>query len=505
MKSRLVYFCVGLLIVLSASAVLAFDFSELENAVSERTLDNGLKIIVMERHDAPVASFVTWANVGAVDDPKGYTGLAHMFEHMAFKGTEILGSKDIDSELELIAVEDSLFMELRAERNKGRMADSTRLAQLEEAYNAAREASFELVVPNAYGELIDREGGVGLNAFTAADMTVYFYSLPSNKVELWMALESERFFKPVLREMYKERDVITEERRMSYESRPFGRAFEELRTMSFKAHPYGVPGIGHMSDILYYSREEAQAFFDKYYVPSNLVVAVVGDVDPDNVFKLAEEYWGRIPYSPPPERIATVEPEQQGERRMVMEDPSQPLLMISYHIPDAQHPDNPAIDAFMDYLCGGRTSILYKKMIKEEKNAIVVQGSADFLAGKYPTLAVFIAMPSQGHTNLECEQDIYEGIEYLQENLIPEEEVEKIKARAKAAFIAGGGFGGGLNSNLGLAMQLAAYQTDTGNWRNLFTELDRINAVTAEDIQRVAKEYFVNDNRNVVLMNNAES
>jgi len=505
MKSKLVLFSAGLLIVLSVSAAFAFDFTELENAVSERTLDNGLKIIVMERHDAPVASFVTWANVGGVDDPKEYTGLAHMFEHMAFKGTEMLGSKNIEEELKLIAVEDSLFMQLRAERNKGRMADSARLAELEEAYDAAREASFELVVPNAYGELIDREGGVGLNAFTAADMTVYFYSLPSNKVELWMALESERFFKPVLREMYKERDVITEERRMVYESRPFGRAFEELRCMSFKAHPYGVPGIGHMSDILNYSREGAKEFFDKYYVPSNLVVAIVGDVEPKKVFELAEEYWGRIPYSPHPERIATVEPEQQGERRMILEDPSQPLMMISYHIPDAQHPDNPAIDAFMDYLCGGRTSVLYKSMVKEKKNALVIQGSADFLAGKYPTIAVLLAMPAQGHTNAECEQDIYEGIKFLQENLIPDEDVEKIKARAKSAFIAGGGFGGGLNSNLGLAMQLAAYQTDTGNWRNLFTELDRINAVTAEDIQRVAREYFTQDNRNVVFMNNAES
>ncbi len=504
MKSRLVFFCAALLIVLSVSAAFGFDFSELENAVSERTLDNGLKIIVMERHDAPVASFVTWANVGGVDDPKGYTGLAHMFEHMAFKGTESLGATDIEKEKELIAIEDSLFMMLRAERNKGRMADSALMAALEAEYDAAREASFELVIPNAYGETIDREGGVGLNAFTAADMTVYFYSLPSNKVELWMALESERFFKPVLREMYRERDVITEERRMSYESRPFGRAFEELRCMSFKAHPYGVPGIGHMSDIEYYSREEAQAFFDKYYGPSNLTVAIVGDVKPKDVFKLAEEYWGRIPYRPAPEKIATVEPKQQGERRMVMEDPAQPIYLCSYHIPDAQHPDNPAISAFMDYLCGGRTSVLYKSMIKEKKNALMVQGGADFLADKYPTIAVIITMPAQGHTNLECEQDIFEGIKYLQENLIPDEDVEKIKARAESNFIAGGG-GGGLDSNIGLAMQLAGYQSFTGNWRNLFTELDRINAVTAEDIQRVAKEYFTAENRNVVLMNNAES
>ncbi|MEW5995387.1 MAG: pitrilysin family protein, partial [Candidatus Zixiibacteriota bacterium] len=260
---------------LCVTSVSGFDFSELEKTVTEFTLDNGLTFIVMERHDAPVVSFVTWANVGSVDDPKGYTGLAHMFEHMAFKGTTTLGTKDIDKELELIAVEDSLFMELRAERNKGRFADSTRLAELEEAYEVAREASYKLVEPNKLGNIVEREGGVGLNAGTGLDFTVYTMNFPSNRLELWMSLESERFLNPVLREMYKERDVVAEERRMRTDSNPFGRLIEEFLCAAFKAHPYGVPTIGHMSDIQYYSREEAWAFFEKYYGPSNLVIAVV--------------------------------------------------------------------------------------------------------------------------------------------------------------------------------------------------------------------------------------
>lgn len=276
----------AVLVGIWCSSALAFDFTKLQNSVVEHTLKNGLKVLVMERHEAPVASFVTYVNAGAVDDPKGYTGIAHMFEHMAFKGTSTLGTKDWEAEQKLMAIEDSIFMLLRDERNRGRFADSVKIAALTAAYEEAREKSYELVVPNAFGQLVEREGAVGLNAGTGEDNTVYFYSLPSNKAELWFATESERFLAPVFREMYKERDVVAEERRMRIESSPIGRMVEEFLTLSFKAHPYGVSGIGNMSDIQYYSRDEAKAFFEKYYAPANAVVVVVGDVKADAIFAL---------------------------------------------------------------------------------------------------------------------------------------------------------------------------------------------------------------------------
>ncbi|MBD3232303.1 MAG: insulinase family protein [candidate division Zixibacteria bacterium] len=484
--------------MVSISAI-AFDFSTVEESITEFTLDNGLKFIVLERHEAPVASFVTWANIGSADDPKGYTGLAHMFEHMAFKGTTTLGTKDIDEELELIAIEDSIFMELRAERNKGIEADSSRIAELEEAYERAREASYQLVVPNAFGNAVEREGGENLNAFTSFDQTAYFFSLPSNKVELWMALESERFLNPVLREMYKERDVVAEERRMRIESQPFGRLLEEFIGLAFKAHPYGVTGIGHMSDIQYYSRKEAEAYFEKYYSPANLTVAVVGDVNPKRVKKLAKEYWGRIPYRPAPERIATVEPEQLGERRVILEDPSQPIYLVGWHVPEITHPDRPALDALIDYLGQGRTSLLYKNLVKEKKIAVQIGAFAGYPGDKYPTLMSIYAIPSAGHSNQECETEIFAEVKKLKEELISTEEMEKIKARAKANFI------NGLVSNIGMGMQLCAYQQYWGDWRELFDELDRINAVTPEDIQRVAKKYLTKKNRTVAMMETIES
>lgn len=483
---------------LAVPGVMAFDFSSVEKSITEHTLENGLKIIIMERHEAPVATFLTWANVGSADDPKGYTGMAHMFEHMAFKGTTTLGSKDIDKELVLIAVEDSIFMLLRSERSKGRLADSTKLARLEEEYESAREASYEYVDPNKFGNVVDREGGVGLNAFTSRDATVYFFSLPSNRAELWMALESERFLKPVLREMYKERDVVAEERRMRYESNPIGKLVEDWITLAYRAHPYGNPDIGHMSDIQYYSRLEAKAFFQKYYSPSNLVICIVGDVQPDSIISLAERYWGEIPYRPAPPPIATVEPEQHGERRTVIIDASQPFWIAGWHVPDVNHPDRPAIDALIDYVGLGRTSLLYKSLVKEKKAAIEVSAFVGYPGDKYASLVAIYAMPSAGHTNEECEEAILAAVEKVKNELIPVEEIKKIKARAKASFI------NGLASNTGMAMQLAGTQTLAGDWRKLFKTLDRINAITADDIQRVAKKYLTAKNRTVAMLQTLE-
>lgn len=499
MKRRALGLLIAAIALAAMPSVSAFDFSEVESQVVEHTLDNGLKILIVPRHEAPVASFVTWANVGSADDPKEVTGLAHMFEHMAFKGTTTLGTKDLKAEMKAIALEDSLFMELRAERLKGRLADSAKLAILEEQYDNAREASYEFVVPNEFGNVIDREGGVGLNAFTSMDQTAYFFSLPSNKVELWMALESERFLNPVLREMYKERDVVAEERRMRTESNPIGKAIEEFLALSFKAHPYGIPGIGHMSDIMNYSRTEAEAFFKKYYGPSNLTVAIVGDVVPKDVIKLAEKYWGRIPYRPAPQRIATVEPEQIGERRMVMEDPAQPVYLAGWHIPEITHPDRTAIDMLMQYLGQGRTSVLYKSMIKEKKIAIQIGAFSGFPGDKYPTMCLMYAMPSQGHDNYECEAEIFAAVEKAKTELVTPADLEKMRARAKASFI------NSIASNNGFAMQLVQANQYYGDWREIFRELDKISAVTAEDIQRVANEYLTEKNRVVVMMNTTQS
>lgn len=479
---------------LAIPAATEFDFSTLEKSVFEHTLANGLKIIVLPRHDAPVVSLVTWVDVGGADDPKEYSGQAHMLEHMAFKGTVSIGSRDLKKETGLMVDEDRIFERLRSERLKGRLADPEKIKMLTEQMNKAIENAYAMIEPNAFANILQSEGGSGLNAFTSRDQTAYIISMPSNKLELWMAMESERFFEPVFREMYREREVVTEERRMTVENSPMGKLVEEFLSTAYKAHPYGIPLIGHMSDIQNYSREATSRFFKKYYIPSNMTIALVGDVKPDTVVKMAEKYWGRIQKRPEPPRIATVEPPQNGERRLIINDRAQPAMIIGWHIPAETHADMPALAAFVDILGQGRTSRLYRRMVRDEKAAVSVSAFAGWPGSKYPSLGVVFCYPAPGKSNTECEKMIYEEIEKLQTQLLTDEDLEKVKARAMAGFIRG------LDDNMGLAQQLATYQQIWGDWRQIFRELERINKVTPQDVQRVANKYFMANNRTVACL-----
>jgi predicted Zn-dependent peptidase len=257
---------------------------------------------VLERHEAPVVSFLTHADVGAVDEVKGITGLAHLFEHMAFKGTRTIGTKNYKAEAKAMAEMDELFEQIKAERRKGDKADKNRLEELQKQFDQAQQESQKYIVHDEYEEVLSREGASGFNAYTSQDYTCYVVSLPSNKLEMWMSLESDRFANPVLREFYKERDVVTEERRMM-ENRPAGRLSEEFGAIAYLAHPYGESIVGHMSDIRTITRGEAKAFFRKFYCPSNLTIAIVGDVNPKEIKKLAQKYFAGIPSGPKPEPV----------------------------------------------------------------------------------------------------------------------------------------------------------------------------------------------------------
>jgi predicted Zn-dependent peptidase len=471
----------------------AQDLAAFEKRVTEFTLANGLHFIVLERHEAPVAAFLTFANVGAVDEQRNKTGLAHVFEHMAFKGTRTIGTKDYAGESKALARIDALFAQIEAERLKP-SPDKARIEQLQGQFKQAQEEAQKYLVHDEFEETLQRAGGQGLNAGTGSDQTMYFVNLPSNKAELWMALESDRFLNPVFREFYKERDVIMEERRRSVESDPTGRLFEEFLGVAYKAHPYGTEVIGHMSDLEGLSRADAEAFFKKYYNPSNLTIAVVGDVEPHQIRLWAEKYFARIPRGPKPEPVLTTEPPQLGERRVTVEDQAQPFVVIGYHKPGINHPDNAAYDAMTDIMGSGRTSRLYKTLVKDKRIAIQATALQGVPGEKYPGLYVVYAVPAKGHTNEECEQALLAEIEKLKTEPVTPEELKKAKSRARAGLIRQ------LSSNNGLAQQLTYYQVVTGDWRNLFRQLDRIDKVTADDILRVAKETFSRKNRTVGLI-----
>ena len=268
-------------------SVSAQDLASFEKRLTVHTLPNGYTFLILERPGAPVFSFATRVDVGSAQEVPGITGLAHMFEHMAFKGTPRLGTKDFAKEK--VALEE-LEAAYGLERARAAVKpDEAEVDRLLKAFKEKEAAAQEFVVANAFDEALSREGGVGLNASTSAEATTYYDSLPTNKFELLAYLESERFIHPVFREFYKERDVVMEERRKRTESQPIGKLFERMLATAFLAHPYKQPTVGYMSDLQRFTLTDAEAFFKKYYVPANMVTAIVGNVKATEIIPILEQ------------------------------------------------------------------------------------------------------------------------------------------------------------------------------------------------------------------------
>jgi predicted Zn-dependent peptidase len=483
-----------LLLLCLLQTAWAQDLASFEKRVHVKTLSNGLTVLVLQRTEAPVFSFFTIVNAGDAQDPEGKTGLAHMMEHMAFKGTRNIGTTNIKAELPALAKVEKAYAAYDHANHQTVNRDEKKIAELKAAWESARAAADKYVVKNEFGEIIERNGGVGLNASTSLDYTRYFYSLPANRLELWAYLESERFLHPVLREFYKERDVVMEERRMRNDSSPTGRLVDQFLSVAFDGSPYHRPGIGYRSDLRHFSATDAKKFFDTYYVPSNMVVAVVGDVDPQRVFSLAEEYFGRIPARPQPEEYATRQHPQHSERRVVIQDPSQPFYLEGYQRPNYRDKDDAVYDVISSVMSQGRTSRLYRSLVRDKRIAIAAEGFSGFPGDKYRNLYAFYAVPARGHSPEEMAKAIHEELAKLKRDGVTPEELEMVKTRAKAGLLRG------LANNQGLAESLAENQLRYGDWREMFRQIDKIDAVTNDDIKRVAREIFVPTNRTVGIL-----
>jgi predicted Zn-dependent peptidase len=475
----------------------AQDLHEFEKKVTEFTLANGLHFIVVERHEAPVVSFHTYVNAGSVNDPSGATGLAHMFEHMAFKGTETVGTRDWTSEKKALDGIEEVYDRLDAERNKGPKADAGKISVLEGQLKMAIDRAQAYVVPNEYTRIIEENGGAGLNAGTMLDSTQYFYSLPSNRIELWFLMESQRFLHPVFREFYKERDVVMEELRMRVESSPQGKLAQEFQATAFEAEPYHNPPSGWPSDVSTLRRGEAMAFFEKYYVPGNIAIAIVGDVDPAEARRLAERYFGPLAARPLPPLIHTVDPAQMGTKTAMVSSPSQPMMMIGFKRPPETDKDDPVFDLISLILGSGRTGTLYKELVEGKRIALAAQSNSTYPDGHYPNLFLFFLAPTMGHTVEEDQKALDEVLAKMQNTKVDAETLARVKTKARASVIRR------LDSNSELASLLTAYYSAHGDWRKLFTSLDDYNKVTPEDVQRVARQYFVNNNRTIAYIQTA--
>lgn len=475
---------------LGGSSLAGQSMDKMKAQVQERTLNNGMKFIVMEQREAPVASFHVYADVGSAQESYGITGISHILEHMAFKGTTTVGTRDFAAEAKVLNEMDRVFESLSREEAQ-LQPDEKKLGDLKTRFTELQKQAKEFVINNEYFDLVMQQGDTGVNAYTSYDATQYINSLPANKLEFWMAVTSDRFLNPVFREFYKEREVIMEERRLSVETQPIGKLLEDFMATAYKAHPYHHHVIGHMSDIRAITRQDVKDYFRKFYSPSNLTAAIVGDVDAAEVFRLAEIYFGRIPSGPRPEPIRTHEPEQWGERRAAVRAQSQPVLLMGYHKPDARHDDNGALDALANILGQGRSSRLWESLVKKEKAATQVACFNNFPGEKYPNLIAFFSMPSKDKTAAQSLELIDREIEKIKKEGVSAQELAKYKRMTKKALI------GQMKSNARLAALLTHYDAVQGDWRLLFDELPAIERITAADIQRVANTYLVTGKRTI--------
>ena len=491
----------GSLMFISTSmltSTMAQDLQSFAEKVSEFTLDNGLHFIVIERPVAPVATFVTFVNVGGVDEPVNNTGVAHIFEHMAFKGSSRIGTDNHAAEQAAIYSMDVAYQAWLAE-SYSVQPDQARLDSLWQEFERWQQEAGQHIRSEEFSRIIEREGGVGLNAFTSADATGYFYSLPQNKAELWFFLESERFRDPVFREFYVEKNVIMEERRMRTDSNPQGRLLEEFLSVAYSAHPYRNPVVGWASDITATTIADTKKFFETWYVPSNMTIAIAGDVTVEDMRELAVKYFGDMPAAPHPPVVKTTEPMQRGERRFVIQEQSQPLFISGYKTVAADHPDAAALEMLSQILSSGRTSRLYRRMVQDEPLALGVQALTGFPGSRYPSLFVTFAVPNSGVPLAQIEQVIDEEIEKAKQGDIQQPELDRAVTNARAGVVRG------LNSNMGLALGFAQAHAQRGNWREAFAYLDDLDAVTVDDLQRVAQQYLVPHNRTVGMVSNSDS
>jgi len=433
---------------------------------------------------------VTHFRAGGVDEWTGISGTAHLFEHMLFKGTTSVGTKNLAAEQGLFPAIDAVADSVTEEFRRGALTDSTRLQQLRDRLKALEDSARGFVASNELDRILTENGAVGLNASTGSDLTNYFFSLPANRSKLWFILESDRLKNPVLREFYSEREVVMEERRLRVETQPLGLLFEEFLQAAFRAHPYGRPVVGVASEIQAVTRSSALEYFRKYYGPNNAVVAIVGDINADTMKAWATRYFGDIPAGATHKPVVTQEPPQRGERRIQVEYDANPTVLIGYHVPGTRHPDAPALAVLSQILSGGRTSRLFQRLVIRDRVAAQINSSQQ--PGQlYPRLFVFNGVPIAPHTTDEIEKAVYEELDRIQRDPPTEYELQKVRNQVEANGVQR------LTSNFGLAFQLSNSEALWFDWSQTFRDLAAQGRVTAADVQRVARLYFSPSNRTV--------
>ncbi|MFK5926074.1 MAG: pitrilysin family protein [Desulfuromusa sp.] len=463
----------------------------LVDKVQEHHLDNGATVLLVERHDSPtVAAYISF-RVGSANETSQERGVAHLLEHMLFKGTKTLGTKNYAVEKKLLQKIKIIGQQIDALKNRVD-ADPQQLQQLRDQLVVEQAEHRKLVVKNEFSRIYGENGGVGYNAFTGKDSTTYLINLPANKLELWAAIESDRLQNAVFREFYTERDVVHEERRRSYESSPNGLMYETLLATAYEVHPYRNPVIGWNSDIENLDPDQIRVFFDKYYTPVNMVITLVGDFDSQVALKMVDRYFGKLNPGIPVSPVVDREPEQRGERRATINFDAEQQLMIAYHKPTMPNRDDYVFDILIQVLSEGRMSRLYKSLVVDKQvvtdvNVFGAPGS------RYDNLMVLSMTPRYSCSCTDVEDAVYTELERFKSEPLSATDLDIARKQIMTSILRG------LRGNSGLARTLSSYQT-LGDWHYLVDYEEHLNSITPEDIMDVAKRYLHADNRTVVTL-----
>jgi len=472
--------------------------------VVEKHLANGLTLLLVERHDEPIVAGGWVAHVGSSNERLGITGIAHLFEHMMFKGTPTIGTKDYQKDMEIIAAQERVRDEMRqedrkmrAEYRRGAIDDllkpenkTARYLELDKEFAKLITEQRAILVKNEFDRIYSGAGGSSMNAFTSEDMTAYFVNVPANKIELWMWMESERILHPIFREFYAERDVVFEERRMRTDSTPLGKFQEEFNAMFWESSPYAWPTVGWPSDIPAISKAQADEFYSTYYSPQNITLILVGDLEPDKAEAQVRKYFERIPRGPktPPD-VVTLEVKQLAEKRLSAEAEANPQVDILWHTVAFQHRDSYPLEILAQIL-STRTGRLYKGLVMG--SGVATETYADQSSQKWEGMFNAGGEVKEGHTPAEVEQGIYDNLEKLKKEEVPPEELQKVKNNFAAAEYRK------LSSNYQILMHLIRNDGE-GDWREINEAAPKVQAVTAADVKRVANNYFTKENRAVAV------
>jgi predicted Zn-dependent peptidase len=488
MKRRTTLSTLLLVVAVATTPALA---QNLADRVTEATLANGLRVLLVEQTDAPVIAFNLTFDVGAVDEPEGLGGIAHMVEHMAFKGTASIGSLDPEAEAAALAKLEVAALALEWLRKNG---NADEIAAAEATFAAARDEAQALAQSSPLDELLSVNGGVGLNASTGLDRTSYVLSLPANRLELYARVYADVLLDTTFRYFYPERDVVREERRQRSEDDPQGFLFEAFLAEAFSRHPYRRPTIGSGEEIERYTATEAEAFFDTLYHPNRAVLVLVGNVEPERDLAILERYFGMLEAGPDLRPVPAGEPPQTAERRTTVDYDAEPQIVIGYHKPTYPDRDAYVLDLVDAILSAGRTSRLYQRMVLRDQSALDITTSPSFPGVRYDNLFLFYGLPRAPFGTDDLEQAFYQEIERLAEDGVGEEELQKVRNQVRASVIRG------LASGSGLAANLAFNELFGGGWERFEGDLEIYDSITAEEIQAVVRRTFREENRTVAVL-----